>query len=146
VTIDTGDPENIHPRDKKPVGERLAFCALAKQYHKKVVYSGPTLAKVERLSGSIKLHFANTDGALVVKGSKLEEFAIAGDDRKWYWADARVEGKTIVASSPSVPNPREVRYAWQSNPAATLFNRAGLPAAPFRTDTWPGMTDAVRPY
>jgi len=146
VTIDTGDPDNIHPKDKRPVGERLALCALAKQYHKKVVYSGPTLAKVERLPQSIKLHFAHADGGLVMKGSKLEEFAIAGDDRKWYWADAHIEGKAIVVSSPSVPRPKEVRYAWQSNPVATLFNGAGLPAAPFRTDTWPGVTDGARPY
>ena len=146
VTIDTGDPDNIHPKDKQPVGERLALCALAKQYGKKVAYSGPTLASVERLPGSIRLHFAHTDGGLVVKGAKLEEFAIAGEDRKWYWADARIEGDTVVVSSPSVPNPKEVRYAWQSNPAATLFNGAGLPAGPFRTDTWPGITEGQRPY
>jgi sialate O-acetylesterase len=146
VTIDTGDPDNIHPRDKRPVGERLALCALAKQYHKKVEYSGPTLAKVERVSGAIKLHFTHTDGGLVSKETNLEEFAIAGDDRKWYWADARIEGKRVIVSSPSVPNPREVRYAWQSNPSATLLNGAGLPAAPFRTDLWPGITDTARPY
>jgi sialate O-acetylesterase len=146
VTIDTGDPDNLHPKDKLPVGERLAFCALAKRYGKKVVYSGPTLASVERLPNSIRLRFAHTDGGLVVKGAKLEEFAIAGEDRKWYWADAHVEGDTVVVSSPSVPNPKEVRYAWQSNPAATLFNGAGLPAGPFRTDTWPGITEGQRPY
>jgi len=146
VTIDTGDPDNIHPKDKLPVGERLAFCALAKRYGKNVVYSGPTLASVERLPNSIRLHLANTDGGLVVKGAKLEEFTIAGEDRKWYWADAHIEGDTIVVSSPSVPNPKEVRYAWQSNPAATLFNGAGLPAVPFRTDTWPAITQTQRPY
>jgi sialate O-acetylesterase len=81
-----------------------------------------------------------------VKGSKLDEFQIAGDDRKWYWADAHIKGKTIVVSSPLVPNPKEVRYAWQGNPAATLFNGAGLPAAPFRTDRWAGITEAHRPY
>ena len=146
VTIDTGDADNIHAKDKQPVGERLALCALANQYRKKVVASGPTLKSVDRHSGSIRLHFAHTDGGLVVKGTKLEEFAIAGEDRKWVWADAQIKGKTIIVSSPSVPNPKEVRYAWQSNPAATLFNGAGLPAGPFRTDTWPGMTDSQRPY
>jgi sialate O-acetylesterase len=146
VTIDTGDPDNLHPKDKQPVGERLALCALAKQYGERVVYSGPTLASVERLPGSIRLHFAHTDGGLVGKGAKLEEFAIAGEDRKWYWADARIGGDTVTVSSASVPNPKEVRYAWQSNPAATLFNGAGLPAGPFRTDTWPGITDGQRPY
>ena len=146
VTIDTGDPDNIHPKDKQAVGERLALCALARQYRKKVVHSGPTLASVERLPGSIGLRFAHADGGLVVKGEKLAEFTIAGEDHKWYWADAHIDGNTVVVSSPSVPNPKEVRYAWQSNPAATLFNGAGLPAAPFRTDTWPGITEGHRPY
>ena len=146
VTIDTGDPDNIHPKNKLPVGERLALCALANQYGKKVVYSGPTLASVELLPDSIRLHFAHTDGGLVVIGEKLGEFAIAADDRKWYWADAHIDGDTVVVSSPSVLNPKAVRYAWQSNPAATLFNGAGLPAAPFRTDTWPGITEGHRPY
>jgi sialate O-acetylesterase len=146
VTIDAGDPDNIHPKDKRPVGERLAFCALAKHYGKKVVYSGPTLVSVERLPGSIRLHFAHTDGGLAVKGPKLEEFALAGEDHKWFWADANIEGDMVVVSSPSVPNPKEVRYAWQSNPVATLFNGAGLPAAPFRTDTWKGITEGHKPY
>ena len=146
VTIDTGDPDNLHPKDKLPVGERLALCALANHYGEHVAYSGPTLLSVDRMPGSIRLHFAHADGGLVSKGEKLEEFSIAGDDRKWYWADAHIEGDTIVLSSSSVPNPKEVRYAWQSNPAATLFNGAGLPAAPFRTDTWPGMTEGHRPY
>jgi len=146
VTIDVGDPDNLHPKDKQPVGERLAFCALAKHYGKHVAYSGPTVASVKRLPGSIKLKFAHADGGLVAKGGKLEEFSIAGNDQKWYWADARIEGKTVVVSSPMVPNPKEVRYAWQSNPAATLYNGAGLPAVPFRTDTWPGITESHRPY
>jgi sialate O-acetylesterase len=146
VTIDTGDPDNIHAKDKLPVGQRLAYCALGKHYGRHVVYSGPTLKSVDRLPGSIRLRFAHTNGGLVVKGDKLREFSIAGEDRKWYWADARIEGDTIVVSSPSVPHPIEVRYAWQSNPEATLFNGAGLPAAPFRTDTWPGITQNVRPY
>jgi len=146
VTIDTGDPDNIHAKDKQPVGDRLAFCALAKYYGKNVVYSGPTLESVERLPGSMRLRFGHTDGGLVVKGPKLEEFSIAGDERKWFWADARIQGDTIIVSSPSVSNPTQVRYAWQSNPAATLFNGAGLPAAPFRTDTWPGKTEGHRPY
>ena len=146
VTIDTGDPDNLHPKDKLPVGERLALCALAKHYGEHLAYSGPTLLSVDRVPGSIRLHFAHADGGLIVKGEKLEEFSIAGDDRKWYWADAHIEGDTIVLSSSSVPNPKEVRYAWQSNPAATLFNAAGLPAAPFRTDTWPGITEGHRPY
>jgi len=146
TTIDTGDPDNIHAKEKQPVGDRLALCALAKYYGKNVVFSGPTFESAERLPGAMRLHFAHTDGGLVVKGDKLGEFSIAGDDRKWFWADARIEGDTIVVSSPSVPNPMQVRYAWQSNPAATLYNGAGLPAIPFRTDTWPGKTEGARPY
>ena len=146
VTIDTGDASNLHPPEKAPVGDRLARCALAKYYGVKTVYSGPALSTAERLPGSIRLHFANTDGGLVVKGDKLGEFTIAGEDRKWVWADARIEGDTVVVSSPAVANPKEVRYAWQGNPAATLFNGAGLPAGPFRTDTWPLVTEGRRTY
>ena len=146
ITIDTGDASNLHPKEKAPVGDRLARCALAKYYGVKTVYSGPTLSTVERLPGAIRLHFANMDGGLVVKGDKPGEFSIAGEDRKWVWADARIEGDTVVVSSPAVPNPKEVRYAWQGNPVATLFNGAGLPAGPFRTDTWPLVTEGRRPY
>ena len=95
VTIDTGDPNSLHPKEKEPVGDRLARCALANYYHQHVVDSGPTLKSVQRKPGSIVLHFAHTDGGLVVKGDKLGEFSIAGDDRKWYWADARIKGSTV---------------------------------------------------
>jgi len=77
---------------------------------------------------------------LVVKGDKLEEFSVAGADHQWHWADAVVAGDSIVVSSPQVPEPQAARYAWQPNPKATLFNGAGLPAGPFRTDDWPGVT------
>jgi sialate O-acetylesterase len=146
VTIDTGEADNIHPRDKAPVGDRLARCALANHYGVKIPYAGPTLSAVERLPGAIRLHFTHTEGGLAAKGGKLEQFSVAGEDRKWSWADARIEGDTVVVSSSAVPAPKEVRYAWQSNPPATLFNGAGLPAAPFRTDQWPGMTEGYRPY
>jgi sialate O-acetylesterase len=146
ITIDTGDADNIHPNEKAPIGDRLARCALANSYGKKILFQGPTLRSVDRRSGSIVLHFSHADGGLIAKGGKLAEFSIAGEDRKWVWADAHIEGDTIVVSSPSVPNPKEVRYAWQSNPMATLFNGEGLPAAPFRTDRWPGITEGQRPY
>jgi sialate O-acetylesterase len=141
ITVDTGDPDNIHPVDKKEVGDRLGLCALGEHYGFKIPFSGPALSSVERVPGGLKLHFAHTDRGLVVKGEKLGEFSIAGDDRKWYWADARIEGDTVIVSSKSVPDPKAARYAWQSNPEATLFNGAGLPAVPFRTDDWPGVTD-----
>jgi sialate O-acetylesterase len=140
VTIDTGDAGDIHPKDKKEVGERLALCALAGQYGRQVSAVGPTFESMETLPGALKLHFKNTDGDLAAKGSKLGEFAVAGEDRHWCWADAKIDGNIIVVSSPKVPHPKAVRYAWQSNPMATLFNGAGLPAVPFRTDDWPGIT------
>ncbi len=150
VTIDTGDPDNIHAPEKEPVGERLALCALANYYGRKVPFLGPTFASVDRLPTEVRVHFAHADGGLVVKGAKLEEFQIAGEDHMWHWAEARVEkaaaADTVVVWSPSVAHPVEVRYAWQSNPAATLYNGAGLPAAPFRTDSWPGVTQSSRPY
>ena len=146
VTIDTGDANSIHPKEKQPVGDRLALCALAQHYGEHVVDAGPTLASVQRLPNAIRLRFKHTDGGLVAKGGKLEEFSIAGEDRKWHWADARIEGDSIVVSSPEVPKPTQVRYAWQSNPAATLYNGAGLPAVPFRTDNWPEKTESARSY
>ena len=146
VIIDTGDPDNIHPKDKKVVGERLALCALAGEYGKKIFHAGPTFTSAEHLPGALKLHFSHTDGGLVVKGDKLEEFAVAGRDRQWHWADAKVEGDSVVVSSPMVSDPQAARYAWQANPAATLYNGAGLPAAPFRTDNWPGITGNHKPW
>jgi sialate O-acetylesterase len=85
---------------------------------------------------SIRVHFDHTDGGLTAKDAKLEEFSVAGADRKWHWAEAKIDGDTVVVSSPEVANPVAVRYAWQSNPAATLYNGAGLPAVPFRSDRW----------
>ena len=143
VTVDTGNPDNVHPIDKREPGERLALCALGEHYGRDVVYSGPTLKSVERVSGTIRLHFDHVEGGLLAKGGEPGEFSVAGDDRKWHWASARIEGDSIVVSSASVPNPKEVRYAWQANPKATLFNGAGLPAAPFRTDNWPGIVQKI---
>lgn len=140
VTIDTGDPDNIHPLDKKIVGERLALCALGQHYGEKVVYQGPTFKSFKHVSGGLKIKFSHTDGGLVAGGGKPEEFSIAGKDRQWYWADARIDGDTIIVSSPNVPQPVAIRYAWQSFPKATLYNGAGLPAVPFRTDDWPETT------
>ena len=146
VTIDTGDPNSLHPGNKKPVGERLARCALARHYGKHVIDSGPTVASVERLAHSIRLRFRNADGGLIAKGGRLEGFTLAGRDRRWHHAEARIQGMRVIVSSPEVPHPTQVRYDWQSNPPATLFNGAGLPAGPFRTDTWPLVTQHQRPY
>ena len=145
VTIDTGDPDDVHPKEKLVPGERLAACALADEYDRKVEWSGPTLASVKpRAGGALELRFAHAKGGIVVKGDRPAEFAVAGADRVFHWAEARVEGDRVVVRSPAVPEPKAVRYAWQANPVATLFNREGFPAAPFRTDDWPGSTDGNR--
>ena len=132
--IDVGDANNIHPKDKKVVGERLALLALANHYGKKIPSAGPQLVSVNKISGGLKLNFRNADGGLVVKGELLEEFSIAGTDRVWHWAEAKIDGDAVIVSSKDVPEPVAARYAWQANPRATLFNAAGLPAVPFRTD------------
>jgi sialate O-acetylesterase len=137
VTIDTGEADNIHPKEKKVVGERLALCALAEHYQVTVPDLGPTYLSAESVPGALKLNFSNTEGGLVVRGQSLGEFSVAGADHKWHWADARIAGTSVVVSSPSVPVPVAARYAWQGNPLATLYNDAGLPAVPFRTDDWP---------
>ena len=142
VTIDMGEADNIHPKEKRPVGDRLALLALAGHYGKNVVASGPVFRSVERIDHALRVRFDHADGGLVVRGNQPEEFSVAGADRKWHWAQARLDGDdAIVVVSPEVPEPVAVRYAWQSNPKANLFNGAGLPAGPFRSDDWPGSTD-----
>jgi sialate O-acetylesterase len=136
ISIDVGDAADVHPRDKTTVGHRLALNALALEYGVEAPYSGPVYRSLEIEGSSIRVHFDHTDGGLTSKGAKLEEFSVAGADRKWHWAEARIEGDTVVVSSPEVAKPVAVRYAWQSNPAATFYNGAGLPAVPFRTDRW----------
>jgi sialate O-acetylesterase len=134
VAIDVGDAGNIHPIDKKEVGERLALVALAKHYGKDIPFSGPRLAKVDKLPNALRLTFTHADGGLVTKDDKLEEFALCGEDRVWHWAHAKIAGDSLIVSTAEVFNPVAVRYAWQSNPKATLFNGAGLPAVPFDSD------------
>ena len=140
VIIDIGEAADIHPRNKQDVGKRLALSALAQTYGKDIVYSGPMYKSMETKGNSIALHFDHIGGGLIAKDGKLPAFAIAGVDKKFVWADARIEGDTVVVYSPSVTEPVAVRYAWETNPDATLFNAEGLPASPFRTDEWPGMT------
>ncbi|ATC63821.1 hypothetical protein CMV30_07600 [Nibricoccus aquaticus] len=141
VTIDSGEADDIHPKDKKIVGERLALLALNDLYGKQLAAHGPEFARADFLpDGRVCLHFNYTAGGLIQRGEKLTGFAIAGADRKWHWADATLVGDTVIVSSPDAPHPVAVRHAWQSNPAVSLFNTAGLPAVPFRTDDWPGIT------
>ncbi len=144
MAIDVGDTVDIHPKEKKTVGERLALIALAKDYGKSVVYQGPTYRSLQVKGGEARVTFAHTEGGLLPRGGPLGEFALAGADRKWHWAVARIEGDVVVLSSPDVSKPVAVRYAWQANPVATLTNGAGLPAVPFRTDDWPEITAGSR--
>jgi len=146
VTIDTGEADNIHPAEKQIVGERLALCALANEYGQKIPWAGPVLVSATKIPGALQLLFSHTEGGLVVRGDKLGEFSVAGSDRHWHWAEAKIEGASVIVSSPEVPHPQAVRYAWQANPRATLFNGAGQPAAPFRTDDWPGVTENHKPW
>jgi sialate O-acetylesterase len=158
---DIGNPNDVHAKNKKDVGERLSLWALAKDYGKKnLVYSGP-LYKSMKIEGSkIRITFDSVGSGLTVATKKgydpmvkepqgsLKKFAIAGEDpsspggsavasRKWVWAEAVIDGKTVVVSSPSVPKPVAVRYAFASNPdGCNLYNNEGLPASPFRTDAW----------
>jgi sialate O-acetylesterase len=143
VTIDIGE-KDIHPKNKQDVGKRLALWALAKTYGKNIVYSGPIYRLMEVQENKAVLHFENIGGGLMAKGDSLKGFAIAGADRKFVWADANIEGNTVVVSSDKVNVPVAVRYAWEKNPVCNLYNKEGLPATPFRTDTWPGVTDSRR--
>jgi sialate O-acetylesterase len=137
ITLGLGEANDIHPKNKQDVGVRLAMWALAEVYGKKgVASSGPLLAGHKVRGSEVWLSFKHTDGGLKVPGGDLKGFAIAGEDRRWVRATARVEGDKVVVFSPAVKQPVAVRYAWADNPEFSLFNGAGLPAAPFRTDDW----------
>jgi len=136
VTVDTGNPDDIHPTDKAPVGERAALAALAGHYGLPIEGQGPLVERVEPAEGSLRIRFIHAAGGLVMKGASLGEFVVAGADRVWHRAQARIDGESLVLSCPEVPKPLAARYACQANPEAGLFNQAGLPASPFRTDAW----------
>ncbi|HEY3416495.1 MAG TPA: sialate O-acetylesterase, partial [Armatimonadota bacterium] len=138
VAIDIGDAADIHPKNKQEVGRRLALNALALTYGKRIEYAGPTYREMKQEGKSIRLSFDHIAGGLIAKGAdgKLTGFAIAGADKKFVWADAVIDGETIIVSSPQVPEPVAVRYAWGNNPDCNLFNKADLPAGPFRTDSF----------
>jgi sialate O-acetylesterase len=141
VAADIGDPYDIHPKNKQEVGRRLALAAQAIAYGKDVVYSGPILESHSIEGSKIRLRFRHVAGGLVGRGgTPLKGFEIAGEDRKFFPADAKIDGETVVVRSENVPRPVAVRYAWADYPECSLYNRAGLPASPFRTDDWPGVT------
>ena len=137
ITIDIGDPNNIHPANKQEVGRRLSLWALGEVYNKKVAAtSGPLPAGHEARGAGMVLTFTHCEGGLKARDGELKGFVIAGEDRQWQPAVARVDGDKVLVSSPQVVKPVAVRYAWEVDPACNLVNGAGLPASPFRTDDW----------
>lgn len=135
VAIDIGEAQDIHPKNKQEVGRRLALFAEGTTYKQKIEYSGPIYDSMKVEGGKIRISFRHVGDGLVAKGdSELKGFAIAGADKKFVWADAVIDGGTIVVSSPSVENPVAVRYDWANFPSGNLYNKADLPASPFRTD------------
>ena len=141
VIIDIGDAVDIHPKNKQEVGRRLALLALARQSNGKIESSGPTYQGMKSEGNRIRLTFNHAAGLVSLDGGPLKRFEIAGADRKFVWAEAQINGEEVVVWSDSVSAPAAVRYAWANNPAGcNLYNAAGLPASPFRTDSWPGMT------
>jgi len=131
VITDLGDPHDIHPKNKQDVGKRLALIAQARIFGKSVEYSGPVLRTASLEGDTVRVRYDHLGGGLVVKGDKLEGFAIAGTDGKWVWADAKVDGNDVLASSPQVKEPKFLRYDYVDVPRYCLWNKAGLPAAPF---------------
>jgi sialate O-acetylesterase len=147
VTIDIGEARDIHPKNKLDVGKRMARWALAAVYERKLTKSGPSFIWAKIGGRKIVLTFADVGKGLKIRdGDKLDEFAIAGADRKWHWAQAKIIGKDLIEVwSDTVPQPLAVRYAFNNNPKhPNLTNETGLPAGPFRTDNWPGPTDGKR--
>ena len=142
VLMDVGDEKDIHPKPKQPVGERLALAALGIAYKKDIVYSGPVYETAEFGEGKATLTFDHVGGGLVAKGGELNGFQLAGKDMKFHAAKAEIQGDKVVVTSDAVPMPVAVRYGWANypKPEINLFNKAGLPATPFRTDDLPYTT------
>jgi sialate O-acetylesterase len=146
VTLDIGDPDNVHPKDKEPVGDRLSRLALARVYGKKIEDSGPVFAGIALDGGTIVVRFTHAEG-LAAKGGALQWFQVAGADGHYVDATATIRGATVVVQSDQVAHPVSVRYAWDNYPAgANLVNAAGLPAAPFRTDTQDALASIAREF
>ncbi len=141
VIIDIGEANDIHPKNKQEVGQRLALIALNKDYGLNIEYTGPRYRQMEIAGNQIKLSFDFADGLKSSNGQPLSQFSIAGEDQQFVWANATVDGPRVTVTSPEIEKPVAVRYAWANNPVGcNLTNESGLPASPFRTDDWPGTT------
>jgi len=136
VITDIGNIKNIHPTNKQEVGRRLALWALGTTYGKELVYSGPLYKSMEVEGGKVRLSFSHTGGGLVAKDGKLTHFTIAGADKKFVPAAAEIDGGQVVVSSDKVKQPVAVRFGWTDTAEPNFFNKAGLPASPFRTDSF----------
>ncbi len=136
VTNDVGDLNNIHPLQKQQVGERLALWALAKDYHKDVVFSGPLYRSMSVQKNEIVIEFDYTEGGLVLKGELLTNFEIAGEDQVFLSAQAKIKGDKVIVFNSKIKNPVAVRFAFSDTAQANLYNQSGLPASSFRTDDW----------
>lgn len=142
--IDIGEANDIHPKNKQEVGRRLALAALANTYGMKMSYSGPVYRSHVVEGNKVRIYFNHVENGLKSKeGDKLQGFAVAGLDHKFHWADATIDGNSVVVHCPEVAFPVAVRYAWADNPVCNLYNSADLPAVPFRTDDWPGVTSHI---
>jgi sialate O-acetylesterase len=145
TTIDIGEAADIHPKNKKEVGKRLALIAEKAVYHKAVQAYGPTYESYKIQGDQIKISFSETGSGLAVQGGiELKGFAIAGSGHKFYWANARIEGNTVIVSSSKVNKPLAVRYAWADNPDCNLINKERLPAGPFRTDKEADLKSTIK--
>lgn len=140
VAIDNADPDNpnnVHPKNKQEIGHRLALAAQVVAYKQSVSFSGPMYTKMKVEGSHIRLFFNCIDQGLSARDTQLAGFALAGADQQFVWGQAQIEGNTVVVSSPAIARPVAVRYGWGSNPPTSLYNKANLPASPFRTDKWP---------
>ncbi len=133
VAIDIGEPDNIHPKNKQEVGRRLALAARAVAYGEHLEYSGPLFRQATREGAALRVRFDHAGKALSAKGGALRTFEVAGSDRAFVPAESRIEGTTVLVSSPKIAEPMYVRYGWSDNPDCNLYNDAGLPASPFRS-------------
>jgi sialate O-acetylesterase len=133
---DPNEPGNIHPKNKQEIGLRLSVAARALVYKEKLTYMGPVYNKMNVEGNTIRVKFSSTGQGLVAKGDNVTGFAIAGDDKKFVWANAKIDRTSVIVSSPDVPNPKSVRYGWSKNPPVNLYNKEGFPTSPFRTDNW----------
>jgi sialate O-acetylesterase len=140
VITDAGDKDDIHPAKKEPAGARLALAARAIAHGEKITHSGPLYRGMAIEGDKAILSFDHAGRGLLAKDGDLKGFAVAGADRKFVWAKAKIEGEKVIVSSPDVPQPVAVRYGWADFPVVNLFNKDGLPASPFRTDNFPMLT------